>query len=108
MRTVDRYRGFDIVESDFLAEDGDRLRAALVVPGLKERPDGPVLTSRDEARAWIDAELDAREKASDGEEFRAELKVRGRCSLGVTVPADVARRMMLDVGDEVIVRVRRA
>jgi bifunctional DNA-binding transcriptional regulator/antitoxin component of YhaV-PrlF toxin-antitoxin module len=36
------------------------------------------------------------------------LKVRGAASVGLTVPADVARRMGLDVGDRVVVAIRKA
>lgn len=107
-RRVDRYMGFDIVESPFLVEDGSgRVYHALVIPGLKERPDGPVLASREEAREFIRAEMDARESSGGWESFGAVLKVRGRASVGVTIPADTARALGLDVGDEVEVRIRR-
>lgn len=101
---VAQHRGYPIVESGWSTEDG---RAVMVVPGLKERPDAPVLASVREAIEFIDAELDARE-AESSEEFEAVLKVRGARSIGITVPADVARRMGLDVGDKVIVTIRRA
>ena len=103
-REVARHRGYPIVESGWSTEDG---RAVMVVPGLKERPDAPVLASVREAIEFIDAELDARE-AESSEEFEAVLKVRGASSVGLTVPADVARRMGLDVGDRVVVAIRKA
>lgn len=109
-RKVAKHRGYDIVESDFLVEENSRLRRALVVPGLKERPDGPILGTAGEAKAFIDAELDARERALEAgtAEFVALVKVRGRASVGVTIPAEVARGLGLDVGDAVHVRMRKA
>ena len=107
-RRVDRYMGYDIAESSFMAEDGSgRVYNALIIPGLKERPDGPVLLTREEAREFIRAEMAARESSGGWESFGAALKVRGRSSLGLTVPADTARALGLDVGDEVEVRIRR-
>lgn len=108
-RKVAKHRGYDIVESDFLVEESSRLRRALVVPGLKERPDGPILGTAAEAKEFIDAELDARERALEAgtAEFVALVKVRGRASVGVTIPAEVARGLGLDVGDAVEVRIRR-
>lgn len=115
MRTVEEHRGYEIVETDWATEvkvgfDREEVRPVYVIPGLKERPSSPFLTTVDEAREYIDAELDGREawKEEISEEFEAVLKVRGAASVGLTVPADVARRMGLDVGDRVVVTIRKA
>lgn len=115
MRTVEEHRGFQIVETDWTTSvkvgfDQEEVRPVYVIPGLKERPSKPFLTTVEEAREYIDAELDGREawKEESSEEFEAVLKVRGAASVGLTVPADVARRMGLDVGDRVVVTIRKA
>lgn len=105
-REVADHRGYPIVETAWTIEDaGGVARRVYAVPGLKERPDAPALTSVREAMGYIDSVLDAREGC---EEFEAVLKVRGAASVGLTVPADVARRMGLDVGDRVVVTIRKA
>ena len=48
MRTVERYRGFEIVELDV---DGASVH---VIPGMKERVSDPVLGTVEEARSFID------------------------------------------------------
>jgi hypothetical protein len=115
VRVADVHRTFNIVETDWTTTvkvgfDKEEVRPVYVIPGLKERPSSPFLTTVEEAREYIDAELDGREawKAESSEEFETVLKVRGAASVGLTVPADVARRMGLDVGDRVIVTIRRA
>ena len=114
MKAVSEYRDYIIVETDWTTSVNvggvEEVRPVYVIPGLKERPSRPFLTTVDEAREYIDAELDGREawKEESSEEFEAVLKVRGAASVGLTVPADVARRMGLDVGDRVVVTIRKA
>lgn len=101
------HRGYDIEETAYTTAvkvgSREETRPVYVIPGLKERLTRPILTTWEEAIAYIDAELSAREER-EGEEFRATLKTRGAASVGLTVPADVARRLGLDVGDRVRVR----
>ena len=115
MQTVEEYKGYEIVETGWTTTvkvgfDREEVRPVYVIPGLKERPSRPFLTTVDEAREYIDDELDGREKWAQetSEEFEAVLKVRGAASVGLTVPADVARRRGLDVGDRVSVTIRKA
>lgn len=105
-----KYRGYEIEETSYTTEVsvGGRteVRPVFVIPGLKERLTRPTLTTVGEAKEFIDAELEAREERA-GETFEATVKTRGAASVGVTVPADVARRMGLDVGDRVSVRISK-
>ena len=114
MQTVDEYRGYEIVETDWTTEvrvgfDRAEVRPVYVIPGMKERPSSPFLTSVQEARDFIDEELAGREAMREARTstFEASVKVRGVASLGVTIPADVARCMGLDVGDRVRVTVEK-
>lgn len=63
MRTVEEYRGFEIVESDWTTDDPltGEVRAVYVIPGMKERPNKPFLTSVEEAREYVDLELELRD-----------------------------------------------
>lgn len=67
MRTVEQYRGFKIVESDWTTDDPltGEVRAVYVIPGMKERPNKPYLTSVEEAREYIDFELELSDLESE-------------------------------------------
>lgn len=114
MRTADEYRGYRIVETDWTTEvrvgfDRAEVRPVYVIPGMKERPSSPFLTSVQEARDFIDEELAGREAMREARTatFEASVKVRGAASLGVTIPAPAARALGLDVGDRVKVTVEK-
>ena len=113
MRTVEEHRGYEIVETDWATEvkvgfDREEVRPVYVIPGLKERPSSPFLTTVDEAREYIDAELDGREAwaQESSETFTAQARAHGR-SLAVTVPSSAVRRLGIEVGDELEVTVRK-
>lgn len=114
MRTVDVHRTFPILETDWTTAvrtgDGrEEVRPVYVIPGLKERPSSPYLTTVQEARDYIDEELAGREAMREARTatFEASVKVRGAASLGVTIPASASRAMGLDVGDRVRVTVEK-
>ena len=114
MRTAETYRGYEVVETDWTTEvrvgfDRAEVRPVYVIPGMKERPSSPFLTTVQEARDYIDKELAGREAMREARTatFEASVKVRGAASLGVTIPAPAARALGLDVGDRVRVTVER-
>ncbi len=111
MRTVETYRGYDIVETDWtttvrVGVDREDVRPVFVIMGLKERPSSPFLTSVPECREYVDSELAGREEMRrlKSARWRAVVRHRGN-SLAVTVPAQIARDMGLEDGDEVVVEV---
>lgn len=113
MQEFGEYRGYRIVESDWtttvkIGHDKEEVRPVYVIPGLKERPSSPFLTTVAEAREYIDLELDAREEAREAGtvRFAAVIRARGN-SLNVNIPATAARGLGLEPGDEVEVAVRR-
>ena len=102
MRTIERYRGFEIVE---LFVDGASVH---VIPGMKERVSDPVLGTVEEARAFIDEEIAGREAFREARTVRWKAVVRYRGnSLSVTIPAKLARSLGLQDGDEVEVAIAR-
>ena len=114
MRTAETYRGFEVVETDWTTEvrvgsDRAEVRPVYVIPGMKERPSSPFLTTVQEARDYIDEELAGREAMREARTatFEASVKVRGAASLGVTIPAPASRALGLDVGDRVRVTVEK-
>lgn len=111
MRVVDVHRSFNIVETDWTTEDPatGEVRPVYVIPGLKERPSRPFLTTVEEAREYIDDELDGREAwaQESAETFTAQARAHGR-SVAVTVPSSAVRRLGIEVGDELEVTVRKA
>ena len=110
MRVVDVHRSFNIVETDWTTEDQatGEVRPVYVIPGLKERPSRPFLTTIEEAREYIDDELDGREQwaRESSETFRAQARAHGR-SVAVTIPSSAVRRLGVEVGDELEVTVRK-
>ena len=113
MQEFGEYRGYKIVESDWTTTvkvgfDREEVRPVYVIPGLKERPSHPFLTSVAEAREYIDLELDAREEAREAGtvRFTAVIRARGN-SLNINIPASAVRGLGLEPGDEVEVAVRR-
>ena len=62
-----------------------------------------------EAREYIDDELDGREAwaQESSETFRAQARAHGR-SVAVTIPSSAVRRLGVEVGDELEVTVRKA
>lgn len=114
MRTAAEHRGYEIVETDWtttvkVGPDEEEVRPVYVIPGLKERPSRPFLTTVEEARDYIDDELDGREAwaRESSETFVAQARAHGR-SLAVTIPSHAARRLGVEVGDELEVTVRKA
>ena len=111
MRTAAEHRGYTIVETDWTTEDQatGEVRPVYVIPGLKERPSRPFLTTVEEAREYIDDELDGREAwaRESSETFAAQARAHGR-SLAVTIPSSAVRRLGVEVGDELEVTVRKA
>jgi hypothetical protein len=103
-----RYRGFDIEETDMTADVGGEVRPIFIIPGLKERPGAPYLTSPEEARDFIDAELDAREewRASRTWKWEGTIRQKGN-SLSVTLPAKAVRFLGLEEGDEVVMTLEK-
>ncbi|MBR6204683.1 MAG: AbrB/MazE/SpoVT family DNA-binding domain-containing protein [Candidatus Methanomethylophilaceae archaeon] len=114
MQTVDEYKGYEIVETGWTTEvrtgfDASEVRPVYVIPGMKERPSSPFLTTVQEARDFIDEELAGREAMREARTatFEASVKVRGAASLGVTIPASASRALGLEVGDRVRVTVEK-
>lgn len=114
VRTAETYRGYEVVETDWTTEvrtgsDRTEVRPVYVIPGMKERPSSPYLTTVQEARDYIDEELAGREVMREARTatFEASVKVRGAASLGVTIPASASRALGLDVGDRVRVTVEK-
>lgn len=114
MRVVDVHRSFNIVETDWTTSvkvgfDKEEVRSVYVIPGLKERPSRPFLTTVEEAKGYIDDELDGREQwaKESAETFTAQARAHGR-SVAVTVPSSAVRRLGVEVGDELEVTVRKA
>ena len=114
VRTVGEHRGYEVEETDWTTAvrtgDGrEEVRPVYVIPGMKDRPSSPFLTTVQEARDYIDEELAGREAMREARTatFEASVKVRGAASLGVTVPAGAARSLGLDVGDRVRVTVEK-
>ena len=112
MRAVAEYKGFTIVETDWTTSvqvgGAEEVRPVYIIRGLKERPSRPFLTSVEECEAFIRDELRAREEADEAMSETWECRVRsnGRSSV-VTVPADTMRRLGLEIGDQVTVRIAR-
>ena len=102
MRTVESYRGFEIVELDV---DGAPVH---VIQGMKERVSDPVLGTVEEARSFIDGELAGREALREARTvmWRATVRYRGN-SLAVTIPVKLVRSAGLRDGDEVEVSLRK-
>lgn len=111
MRTVDVHRSYNIVETDWTTEDPatGEVRPVYVIPGLKERPNRPYLTTVQEAREYIDYELDGREAwaQESAETYKAQARAHGR-SVAVTIPSHTARRLDIEAGDELEVTIRKA
>ena len=114
MRTAAEHRGYEIVETDWTTSvkvgfDKEEVRPVYVIPGLKERPSKPFLTTVEEAREYIDDELDGREAwaQESSETFTAQARAHGR-SVAVTIPSSAVRRLGIEVGDELEVTVRKA
>ena len=113
MRTAAEHRGYAIVETDWTTEvkvgSSEEVRPVYVIPGLKERPSRPFLTTVQEAREYIDDELDGREQwaKESSETFMAQARAHGR-SVAVTIPSSAVRRLGVEVGDELEVTVRKA
>ena len=110
MQTVDEYKGYEIVETGWTTEvrtgfDASEVRPVYVIPGMKERPSSPFLTTVQEARDFIDEELAGREAMREAR--TATFKVRDAASLGVTIPASASRALGLEVGDRVRVTVEK-
>lgn len=107
-----KYRGYEIEETKYETEVsvGGRpeVRPVYVIPGLKERLADPILTTFDEAREYIDAELSAREdrRAERTVTWEASVRRRGN-GLAVAVPARIARELGIEEGDEVAVTVEK-
>ena len=113
MRTAAEHRGYEIVETDWTTTvkvgfDKEEVRPVYVIPGLKERPSRPFLTTVQEAREYIDDELDGREQwaKESAETFTAQARAHGR-SVAVTIPSSAVRRLGIEVGDELEVTVRK-
>lgn len=105
MRTLETYRGFEIVETDWTTEEA---RPVLVILGLKERPSSPILTTVEEARGFVDEELAGREAMREARTARWTAVVRHRGnSLAVTIPSKIARDLGLDDGSEVEVAMEK-
>lgn len=105
MRVAEEYRGYTVVETDWTTDGGEPV---FIVRGLKERPSRPFLTSVEECEAYIDDELKAREEVDEAmsETWGCRIRSNGRASV-VTVPAETMRRLGLEVGDQVTVRISR-
>lgn len=98
MRTVKvaEHRGYPILETDIEVSGG----RALIVPGLKEGPEHPTLTTVEQCVRFIDYQLEWRSRRiSERETFEAEIVSRGG-SLTVTVTG-AATRMGLGTHDRV-------
>lgn len=109
MRKAASYRGYDIVETEWRTEDpSGRVLPVFVIPGMKERPSSPFLTSPAEAREYIDEELDAREEAERARtwSWTAVVRTKGN-SLSIVVPSKAARILGIEAGDEVEVTLVR-
>ena len=111
MQTVEEHRGYEIVETDWTTEvrtgfDASEVRPVFVIPGMKERPSSPYLTTVQEARDYIDEELAGREAVREARtiRWRAVVRYRGN-SLAVTIPAREAKALGVQEGDEVDVEV---
>ena len=112
MRVSEEYRGYTIVETDWTTEvnvgGAEEVRPVFIIRGLKERPSRPFLTSVEECERYIEDELKAREEMDEAlsETWDCRVRSNGNASI-VTVPADVMRRLGLEIGDQVTVRVSR-
>jgi hypothetical protein len=112
VRAVADILGYTLVETDYTTTVNvggvEEVRPVYIIRGLKERLGAPVLTSVEECEAFIRDELRAREEADEAMSETWECRVRsnGRSSV-VTVPADTMRRLGLEIGDQVTVRIAR-
>lgn len=108
MQTVEEYKGFRIVETDWTTETERGIVPVYIIRGLKERPSRPFLTTVEQCREYIDGELEGRAMVDEAmsETWEARVRMNGT-SQAVTVPAAVMRRLGLEVGDEVRVTVAR-
>ena len=79
-----------------------------IIRGLKEGLARPFLTSVEECEEYIRSEIRAREEMDEalGEEWECRIRSNGRASV-VTVPAETMRRLGLEIGDAVRVRLTR-
>ncbi len=112
MRAAEEHRGYTIVETDWTTSVNvggvEEVRPVYIIRGLKERPSRPFLTSVEECERYIDEELRAREEVDEAmsETWGCRIRSNGRASV-VTVPAETMRRLGLEIGDQVTVRISR-
>lgn len=112
MRVIADYKGFSIVETDWTTSVNiggtEEERPVYVIRGLKERPSRPFLTSVEECESFIEDELRARQEMDEAmsETWDCRIRSNGNASI-VTVPAETMRRLGLEIGDEVRVRISR-
>ena len=112
MRAVGDVKGYTLIETDYTTTvsvgGAEEERPVLIIRGLKERLGAPVLTSVEECERYIDDELKARAETDEAmsETWDCRIRSNGRASV-VTVPAETMRRLGLEIGDEVRVRVSR-
>jgi len=112
MRVLETYKGYDIVETDWTTEvrvgGREEVREVLVIMGLKERPSSPFITTVEEAREYVDAELAGREAMREARTATWDAVVRHKGnSLAVVIPSRIARSLEVDDGIEVRVTVER-
>ncbi len=112
VRAVADIHGFTLVETDYTTTVNvggvEEVRPVYIIRGLKERLGSPMLTSVEECEKFIEDELRAREEADEAmsETWECRIRSNGRSSV-VTVPADTMRRLGLEIGDQVTVRIAR-
>lgn len=108
MQIVETYRDFTIVETDWTTETERGIAPVYVIRGLKERPSRPFLTTVEQCREYIDAELEGRAMVDEAmsETWEGFVRAHGNAYI-VTIPAQAVRRMGLEVGDEVRVTVSK-
>lgn len=112
MRVASEYKGYTLVETDYTTTVNvggrEEVRPVYIIRGLKERLGAPVLTSVEECERFIKDELRARSDMDEAmsEAWECRIRSNGRSSV-VTVPADTMRRLGLEIGDQVTVRIAR-
>lgn len=112
MQVKEEYRGYSIVETNWTTTvsvgGAEEERPVYIIRGLKERPSRPFLTSLEECRQFIDEELRARVEMDEAMSETWDCRIRSNGNAGiVTVPAETMRRLGLEIGDDVRVRISR-
>ncbi len=111
MRIAAEYKGYAIVETDWLGKTDAGIAPVYAIRGLRERPFGPILSTVEECEEYIEEELAGRAmvdavlaESAEGETWKGRIRLNGSSQV-VTVPAETMRRLGLEIGDEVRITV---